>query len=260
MTPEASRIRSVRVAMPASTVSGVEIILGRGSFTESFPLFGYDLADYDRLFEEKLDLFVRLLDEKPVSWSGTVRPPLVDADVHPKTEAGRIPTLIGVGGTPQSVIRAARYDLPVVLAIIGGNPARFAPYVELYRKAAEQLGTTAHPLAMHSPGFVADTDEDAAEILYPHFKVNRDRIGAERGWPPMTREHFDAEIAHGSLYVGSPETVARKIAAAIRTLDVRRFDLVYTHGPVPAAARLRAVELYGTQVVPLVKELLAGAA
>jgi alkanesulfonate monooxygenase SsuD/methylene tetrahydromethanopterin reductase-like flavin-dependent oxidoreductase (luciferase family) len=110
---------------------------------------------------------------------------------------------------------------------------------------------------MHSPGFVADTDEDAAEILYPHFKVNRDRIGAERGWPPMTREHFDAEIAHGSLYVGSPETVARKIAAAVETLDVRRFDLVYTHGPVPAAARLRAVELYGTEVVPMAKELLA---
>src|SRR3954454_21547122 len=217
----------VRVFQRFATVDALsngraEVILGRGSFTESFPLFGYDLADYDRLFEEKLDLFVRLLEEKPVSWSGTVRPPLVDADVHPKTEAGRIPTLIGVGGTPQSVIRAARYDLPVVLAIIGGNPARFAPYVELYRKAAQQLGTTAHPLAMHSPGFVADTDEDAAEILYPHFKVNRDRIGAERGWPPMTREHFDAEIAHGSLYVGSPETVARKIAAAVRALDVRR--------------------------------------
>jgi len=255
----------VRVYERFATLEGiapgrVEVILGRGSFTESFPLFGYDLADYDRLFEEKLELFVRLLDEKPVTWSGTVRPPLVDADVHPKTESGRIPALIGVGGTPQSVIRAARHDLPVVLAIIGGNPARFAPYVQLYRKAAQQLGTTAHPLAMHSPGFVADSDEDAAEILYPHFKVNRDRIGAERGWPPMTREHFDAEIAHGSLYVGSPETVARKIAAAIRALDVRRFDLVYTHGPVPAAARLRAVELYGTQVVPLVKELLAGAA
>ncbi len=235
----------------------VEVILGRGSFTESFPRFGYDLADYDELFEEKLELFVKLLEEKPVSWSGTVRPPLDGADVHPKTQAGRIPTLVGVGGTPQSVVRAARHDLPLVLAIIGGNPARFAPYVQLYRQAAQQLGTTAHPVAMHSPGFVADTDADAAEILYPHYKVNRDRIGAERGWPPVTRQQFDAEIAHGSLYVGSPETVAHKIAAAVRALDVRRFDLVYTHGPVPAAARLRAVELYGTQVVPMVRELLA---
>ncbi len=252
----------VRVHERFATLEGiapgrVEVILGRGSFTESFPLFGYDLADYDRLFEEKLELFVRLLDEKPVTWSGTVRPPLVDADVHPKTESGRIPTLIGVGGTPQSVIRAARHDLPVVLAIIGGNPARFARYVQLYRQAARQLGTTAHPLAMHSPGFVADTDSDAAEILYPHFKVNRDRIGAERGWPPVTREQFDAEIAHGSLYVGSPQTVAHKMAAAVRALDVARFDLVYTHGAVPAAARLRAVELYGTEVVPMVRELLS---
>jgi probable LLM family oxidoreductase len=236
----------------------VEVILGRGSFTESFPLFGFDLADYDELFEEKLELFVRLLDEKPVTWSGTVRPPLVDADVHPKTESGRIPALVGVGGTPQSVIRAARYDLPLVLAIIGGNPARFAPYVQLYRQAAEQLGTTAHPVAMHSPGFVADTDEEAAEILYPHYKVNRDRIGAERGWPPVTRQQFDAEIASGSLYVGSPETVAHKIANAVRALDVRRFDLVYTAGPIPAAARLRAVELYGTKVIPMVREVLAG--
>jgi probable LLM family oxidoreductase len=252
----------VRVYERFATLEGiapgrVEIILGRGSFTESFPLFGYDLADYDELFEEKLELFVQLLEEKPVSWSGTVRPPLSGADVYPKTESGRIPALVGVGGTPQSVIRAARHDLPVVLAIIGGNPARFAPYVQLYRQAAQQLGTTPHPLAMHSPGFVADTDSDAAELLYPHFKVNRDRIGAERGWPPVTREQFDGEIAHGSLYVGSPETVARKIAAAVRALDVRRFDLVYTHGPVPAAARLRAVELFGTQVVPMVKELLA---
>ncbi len=252
----------VRVFERFATLEGlapgrVEVILGRGSFTESFPLFGYDLADYDELFEEKLELFVRLLEEKPVTWSGTVRPPLLDADVHPKTESGRIPALVGVGGTPQSVVRAARYDLPVVFAIIGGNPARFAPYVQLYRQAAQQFGTTTHPLAMHSPGFVADTDAEAAEILYPSYKVNRDRIGAERGWPPVTRAQFDAEIARGSLYVGSPETVARKIAAAVRTLDVRRFDLVYTHGPVPAAARLRAVELYGTQVVPLVRDLLA---
>jgi alkanesulfonate monooxygenase SsuD/methylene tetrahydromethanopterin reductase-like flavin-dependent oxidoreductase (luciferase family) len=144
-----------------------------------------------------------------------------------------------------------------MLAIIGGQAARFAPYVDLYRKATDQLGTTAYPVGMHSPGFVADTDDQAKELFYPAYKEQMDRIGKLRGWPPMSRISFNNEVAHGSLYVGSPETVAHKIAAAVRALDVRRFDLVYTHGPVPAAARLRAVELYGTQVVPMVKELLS---
>jgi probable LLM family oxidoreductase len=255
----------VRVYQRFATLEGlapgrVEITLGRGSFTESFPLFGYDLADYDRLFEEKLDLFVKLLDEKPVTWSGDLRAPLVDADVYPKTERGRIPTYVGVGGTPQSVVRAAHHGLPVVLAIIGGDPARFAPYVDLYRRAAAQFGTPQHPLGMHSPGFLADTDEEAAELVYPSFKRMRDQIGRERGWPPVTRDGFDAEIAHGSLYVGSPATVARRIAAAVQALDVRRFDLVYHSGGLPASARLRTVELYGTQVVPMVRELLGDTA
>ncbi|MFC8190197.1 LLM class flavin-dependent oxidoreductase [Cellulomonas sp. NPDC057328] len=251
----------VRVYQRFATLDAIapgraEVILGRGSFTESFPLFGYDLADYEVLFEEKLELFTRLRTERPVTWTGAVRAPLRDADVYPKTESGSIPTWIGVGGTPQSVIRAARHGLPVMLAIIGGDPARFAPYVDLYRRAAEQFGTPPHALGMHSPGFVADTDHDAAEILFPHFKENRDRIGAERGWPPLRRSDFVAEIQHGSLYAGSPETVARKIAAAVRTLGVRRFDMIYTAGPLPASARLRAVELYGSQVVPMVKEML----
>ena len=254
------RVHQRFATLEAIAPGRVEIIVGRGSFTESFPLFGYDLTDYERLFEEKLELFVQLLDEKPVTWSGRLRAPLVDADVYPKTEAGRIPTWVGVGGTPQSVLRAARYGLPVMLAIIGGNPARFAPYVELYQRATQRLGTPTHPLGMHSPGFLADTDADAAEILYPHFKQIRDTIGALRGWPPVRREEFDAEIADGSLYVGSPETVARKIAGAVRTLGVRRFDLIYTAGPIPASARMRAVELYGKEVVPMVKDMLGRAA
>ncbi|MBS1882013.1 MAG: LLM class flavin-dependent oxidoreductase [Actinobacteria bacterium] len=233
-----------------------EPILGRGSFTESFPLFGYDLADYEVLFEEKLDLFVKLLDERPVSWSGTTRAALVDADVFPKTESGQLKTWVGVGGSPQSVIRTARHGLRLMLAIIGGAPERFAPYVDLYRRATEELGTTAHPVGMHSPGFVADTDAEAVEVFYPSYKVQRDRIGALRGWPPLRREEFDADVAHGSLYVGSPETVARKMARAIETLGVGRFDLIYSAGSQPAAARLRAVELYGSEVVPLVRELL----
>lgn len=235
-----------------------EVILGRGSFTESFPLFGYDLADYDVLFEEKLNLFVQLLDEKPVTWEGTQRAALKDADIFPKTESGRLPTWVGVGGSPQSVIRTARYGLPLMLAIIGGDPARFGRYIDLYMRVAEQFGTTAHPVGMHSPGFVADTDEEARALHWPHFKVIRDTIGALRGWPAVTKSEYESEIEHGSMYVGSPESVARKMAATIKRLGVGRFDLVYTVGAQPVSARLRAVELYGTKVIPMVRDLLAG--
>lgn len=255
----------VRVFQRFATVDAIsggraEVILGRGSFTESFPLFGYDLADYDVLFEEKIDLFVKLLDEQPVTWTGTKRAPLENADVFPKTESGRLPTWVGVGGSPQSVVRAAHYDLPLMLAIIGGSPERFAPYIDLYRRAAEQFGTTAHPVGMHSPGFIADSDDEAVETFYPHYKIQRDRIGALRGWPPLRREEFDAEVADGSLYVGSPETVARKIASAIEALGVGRFDLIYTVGAQPVSARMRAVELYGTSVIPMVREILGRSA
>jgi probable LLM family oxidoreductase len=235
-----------------------QVILGRGSFTESFPLFGYDLRDYDVLFEEKIELFTRLLEEKPVTWEGTTRAALEGADVFPKTESGHLDTWVGVGGSPQSVVRTAHYGLPLMIAIIGGPPGRFAPYVDLYRRAAAQFSTRAHPVGMHSPGFVADTDEEAVELVWPRYRVIRDRIGALRGWPPVRREEYDAEIAGGSLYIGSPETVARKIAGAVRALDVGRFDLIYTSGTVPVSARLHAVELYGSKVVPRVRELLAG--
>ncbi|MDG4797418.1 LLM class flavin-dependent oxidoreductase [Micromonospora sp. WMMD1082] len=252
----------VRVFQRFATVDALshgraEVILGRGSFTESFPLFGYDLRDYDVLFEEKIDLFVKLLDEQPVTWKGTMRAPLEQADVFPKTESGRLATWVGVGGSPQSVVRTARYGLPLMLAIIGGAPERFAPYVELYRRAAAQLGTTAHPVGMHSPGFIADTDEEAREVFWPRYRVLRDRIGALRGWAPIRRAEFDAEIEHGSLYVGSPETVARRIARAVGSLGVGRFDLIYTAGTQPISARLRAVELYGSRVIPMVRDILA---
>src|SRR6201999_1871033 len=210
----------VRVVQRFATVDAIsngraEVILGRGSVTESFPLFGYDLEDYDELFEEKIALFVQLLSEQPVTWSGTKRAALENADVFPKTESGHLDTWVGVGGSPQAVIRAAHYDLPLMLAIIGGPPRRFAPYVDLYRRAAQEFGTTAHPVGMHSPGFVADTDEEAREVFWPRYRLIRDRIVALRGWPPIRREEFDAEIEHGSLYIGSPETVARKIARAV---------------------------------------------
>ena len=253
----------VRVFQRFSTVDALsggraETILGRGSFTESFPLFGYDMSDYDVLFEEKLDLFVKLLDEKPVTWSGTTRAALENADVYPKTESGRLSAWVGVGGSPQSVVRTARHGLPLMLAIIGGQPERFAPYVDLYRRAAEQLGTVAHPVGMHSPGFVADTDAEAKELFYPAYKIQRDRIGALRGWPPLRRAEFDAEVEHGSLYIGSPETVARKIARVAGALGVGRFDLIYTAGAQRAGARMRSVELFGAKVVPMVRDILAG--
>lgn len=253
----------VRVFQRFATVDALsngraEVILGRGSFTESFPLFGYDLKDYELLFEEKIDLFHRLLDEKPVTWEGTTRAALQDADVYPKTESGRLRTWVGVGGSPQSVLRTAQYGFGLMLAIIGGAPDRFVPYIDLYRKATEQLGTPAQPVGVHSPGFVAATDEEAKELFYPGYRVIRDRIGAQRGWPPLRREEFDADVTAGSLYVGSVETVANKIARTIRTLDVGRFDMIYSAaGTVSASARLRSVELYGTQVIPRVRELLA---
>ena len=253
----------VRVFQRFATVDALsngraEVILGRGSFTESFPLFGYDLNDYELLFEEKIELFHRLLDEAPVTWQGTTRAALHDADVYPKTESGRLKTWVGVGGSPESVVRTAQYGFGLMLAIIGGPPDRFVPYVDLYRRATEQLGTTAKPVGMHSPGFVAATDDEAKELFYPGYRVIRDKIGAQRGWPPLRRNDFEADIAGGSLYVGSVETVATKIARAIRTLDVGRFDMVYSAaGAVSASARLRSVELYGTQVIPRVRELLA---
>ena len=253
----------VRVFQRFATVDALshgraEVILGRGSFTESFPLFGYDLRDYDVLFEEKIELFAKLLEEKPVTWSGTVRAPLENADVFPKTESGHLTTWVGVGGTPESVIRTARYGFPLMLAIIGGAPIRFASYIDLYQRAAAQFGTTAHPVGMHSPGFIANTDEEARELHWPHYRVIRDRIGALRGWPPIRQEEYEREIEHGSLYIGSPETVARKIASAVKALGVGRFDLIYTAGAQPISARMRAVELYGSKVIPMVRDILGG--
>lgn len=252
----------VRVFQRFSTLDALsngraQVILGRGSFTESFPLFGYDMRDYNVLFEEKIELFSKLLDEKPVSWSGTTRAALDQADVYPKTASGRLDTMVGVGGSPESVIRAAKYNFPLVLAIIGGSPERFAPYVDLYKKATEEFGTTSHPIAMHSPGFIAETDEQAREIAWKPFKENRDRIGRDRGWPPMTREQYNSEIEYGSLYIGSPDTVAKKMVKAIKALGVERFDLVYGQGPMPADARLKMVELYAKEVIPKVRQLLS---
>jgi probable LLM family oxidoreductase len=233
-----------------------DVTVGRGSFTESFPLFGLDLAAYDRLFAEKLDLLAALRAEGPVTWEGTVRGPLRDQRVYPTTASGALPVWVGVGGSPQSVARTAAYGLPMVLAIIGGPAERFAPFVELYRRATAEQRLDL-PVGVHSPGFVGETDGAARDAFWPHYRRMADRIGRERGWPPLTRERYEGEIDHGSLYVGAPETVAQRIAATVQALGVERFDLKYGAGTLPHADLMSTVGLYGTEVVPRVRKLLA---
>jgi len=255
----------IRVYQRFSTLNAVsngraEVILGRGSFTESFPLFGYSLDDYNVLFEEKLAIFAALRDAdrtgQPLRWKGTVRLPLDGVRVYPPVEHPPLSTWVGVGGSPESVVRAARHGFPLTLAIIGGAPQRFKHYVELYHRALAQLGHDPLPVGIHSPGHIAETDEQAREQLWPAYQVMRNRIGAERDWPPTSRAEFEYEVALGSLYVGSPETVARKIAATVRALGASRFDFKYSAGTLGHEPMLRSIELYGREVMPRVRQLL----
>jgi probable LLM family oxidoreductase len=256
----------VRVFQRFSTLDAVsngraEVILGRGSFIESFPLFGYALDKYEVLFEEKLALYAALLDAdragEPVTWRGTTRAPIAGLRVFPSTEHGRLATWVGVGGSPESVVRAARYGFPLMLAIIGGDPRRFAPYVTLFRDTLAQRGAEMLPVGVHSHGHVAESDAQAREELWPSYREMRDRIGAERGWGPTSRAEFDREIASGSLYAGAPDTVARKIAATARALGLSRFDMKYSAGALPHEVMMRSIELYGREVIPRVRALLA---
>lgn len=252
----------IRVYQRFATLDAVsngraEVTLGRGSFTESYPLFGFDLARYDLLFEERLDLFVKLLDQTPVTWSGETRSPVVDQRVYPNVD-GRLRTWVGVGGSPESVMRAARQGVPLMLAIIGGNPSRFAPWADGYRQALQSMGKAPLPVGAHSPGHVAETDDAAKEDLLPHHMALMTRIGRERGWPPATRDQFEREAGpSGALCVGSPETVAAKIAKTVRQLGLARFDLKYSSGTMPHDKLMKSIELFGTRVVPLVRQMLA---
>jgi probable LLM family oxidoreductase len=255
-TQDPVRVYTEFATLDAISNGRAQLIVGRGSLTESFPLFGFDLADYERLFEEKLDLLTRLIRGQPVTWSGTVRPPLTDQYLSPRLPEGHLPTWVGVGGSPQSVIRAARYGLPLMLAIIGGPPGRFAPYVELYRRTLDDDGHPQLPVGMHSLGYVADTDEEAVAIQWPYWAETLGAASQERGWASPTMERFQAETATGSLYVGSPETVATKLAANIQLLGLRRFDLAYAVGRVPHEQRMATIELYGREVIPRVRALL----
>jgi probable LLM family oxidoreductase len=243
--------------LDAASNGRAEVILGRGSFTESFPLFGYELSQYEELFEEKLDLFAALINKEAVTWRGRTRPPLVKQRVFPPLQTGPLKTWIGVGGSPESVIRAVRHDMPLMLAIIGGDPRRFRPYVDLYHQAYRQLGRPAREIGVHSPGYVADSDETARAEFWPAYKQMHDRIGGERGWPAIEYAQFEQEVERGSLYVGSPETVARKIAATARALGISRFDLKYSAGALAHEKLAHGIELYGGKVAPLVRDRLA---
>ncbi|MEX5269673.1 LLM class flavin-dependent oxidoreductase [Kocuria sabuli] len=253
----------VRVYQRFATVDALssgraEVILGRGSFTESFPLFGYPLDEYEALFEEKLQLFDRLRTEGVIDWEGRLRAPIRGREVHPKTEAGALPAWIAVGGSPNSVVRAAHYGLPVIFAIIGGSPAAFAPFADYYRQALGHFGKEPQPVAFHSPGYVAETDEQAREEFFPHQAYTHDRIGRERGWGPLTRGEFDAMCGpEGAYFVGSPETVARKIVRSSAALGAARFDLKYAVGTLDHARMTRSIELFGTEVRRYVGDMSA---
>ena len=256
----------VRVFERFSTLNAIsngraEVIIGRGSFTESYSLFGFDLQQYDLLSHERTELFAALVKNKPVTWSGRTRSALRDQTVYPPIEPGKeLRVWVGVGGTPESVARAAHYGFPLMLAIIGGSARRFVPFVDLFHRALAESGHGSLPVGAHSPGHVAATDEQAREELWPNHAALMTRIGAERGWPPTTRSQFDREAGpEGALYVGSPETVAKKIATTIQTLGLTRFDMKYANGPLPHKAMMTSIELYGTKVAPRVRELLDAA-
>ncbi|MGG5753138.1 LLM class flavin-dependent oxidoreductase [Zafaria sp. Z1313] len=252
----------VRVFQRFATVDGIsggraELILGRGSFIESFPLFGYELSDYEVLFEEKLALMAKLLRPGPTTWSGSTRSALHAQEVYPRTEHG-MRAWVGVGGSPESVVRAARHSLPLMLAIIGGDPLAFKPFVKLYGRTLEEFGHAAQPVGAHLHGFVAASDEEAKEALWPHYRAQMDKLGRERGWPAYSRGRFEAAASpEGNLVVGGPETVARKIADIASGLGVQRLDLKLSAGTLPHSAIMGSIELLGTRVKPLVDELLA---
>ena len=268
LTPAVSVLSSddpVRVFQDHATLDRIsggraEIMVGRGSFTESFPLFGQDLEDYEELFSEKLDLLLALRDAGPderIRWSGRLRPSIDDRGVYPRPEQEPIPVWVAVGGTPRSVVRAGTLGLPMALAIIGGPPARFRPVVELYRETADRAGHDPESLAVsiNAHGFVASDRATAARIAIPPFLETMNRIGRERGWPPMGAGAMESEAGlHGSLVLGSPQEVIDKILHQWELFRQDRYLIQLTVGPLPRAEVMRAIELLGTEVAPVVRK------
>ncbi|MGE5091727.1 MAG: Atu2307/SP_0267 family LLM class monooxygenase [Bacillota bacterium] len=238
-----------------------EIMAGRGSFTESFPLFGYDLENYDRLFEEKLRLLLELRESERLTWEGEFRAPIRNLGVYPRPLQQPLPVWIAVGGTPGSVNRAARLGLPLALAIIGGAPRQFAPLIAFYREAARRAGhDSAPPVGINSHTYVADTSERAADEFFPSYADLMSRIGRERGWPPVTLAQFEASRAmEGALLVGSVEQVIEKILFQHELFGHQRFLAQMTVGSMPHDRTMRSIELFGTRVAPAVRQALGGA-
>src|SRR5215208_6161409 len=235
-----------------------EIMAGRGSFIESFPLFGYDLDHYDELFAEKLELLLAVRDSEHVHWQGRHSQSIDGRGVYPRPVQDPLPVWVAVGGNPQSVVRAASLGLPMALAIIGGQPARFAPFVELHRRAAEETGHGALPVSINSHGFVAETSQRAADVAYAPMAAMMDRIGRERGWPPLTRRQFDAaRTLHGANFIGSPQEVTEKILHQHELFHHDRFLVQFSTGTLPHADVMRSIELFGTEVAPAVRKALA---
>ena len=232
-----------------------EIMAGRGSFIESFPLFGYDLRDYDTLFEEKLGLLMRLRESERVTWTGTHRAPIEGRGVYPRPVQDPLPIWVAVGGTPESAVRAGTLGLPMALAIIGGQPERFAPFAQIFRRSAEAAGRTPRPpMSINSHGFIADDSQQASEISFPGFKATMDRIGRERGWPPMSRAQFEeSRTLRGANFVGSPGEVVEKILFQYEIFGHDRFLVQFTVGTIPHDKVMRSIELFGTAVAPIVR-------
>lgn len=251
------RVYQAFATLDALSNGRAEVMAGRGSFIESFPLFGYDLNDYHELFDEKLELLLAIRASEKVSWRGGHRPAIRNLGVYPRAVQDPLPVWIATGGTPESAVRAGKLGLPVAFAIIGGMPERFAPLVELYKQAAREAGHDPDklPIATHSHGFIADTNERAAELFFPAQQAQMNIIGRERGWPPYTRTSFEEmRSLRGALYVGDPEYVAEKIVLLRKNLGVTRFLLHLDVSTVPHSEVLRAIELFGTKVAPLVRQ------
>lgn len=250
----------VRVFQDFATVdllSGgrAEIMAGRGSFIESFPLFGYDLGDYDDLFAEKLDLLLKLNESEKITWKGKHRPPIQNLGIYPRPFQSKLPVWIAVGGTPESVIRAGNLGLPIALAIIGGNPAHFLPLVELYRKTSVPASHGRLPLAVHSHGYISEDSQKAADEFYPSYAYVMSNIGKERGWPPTTRAQFEAgRSKQGALLVGSVQQVIDKILYEKELFGLDRFLLHVSVGTMPHAQIMHSIELFGTQVAPVIRK------
>lgn len=235
-----------------------EIMLGRGSFIESFPLFGYELNNYDELFAEKLDLLLTLRENEMVSWQGKHRPSIQNRGVYPQPMQQPLPVWIAVGGTPESAWRTGSLGLPMALGIIGGQPKNFKPLADLHQKGAAESGHQEPALSINSHGFIADTSQEAADIAFPAFKVTMDKIGKERGWPPMSREQFEASISlHGANAVGSPQQIIDKILYQHEIFGHSRFLLQMSVGSIPHKKLLRSIELFANKVAPEVNKVLS---